>query len=146
MSSRGMELGRRFKAALDDLELQRQQEEEERKRRLAEGRVARQKLLAELDVFAREVGHLGVKSRGDGLELRFGDRSVFFDSMGGSDRIKVRYDGQGEGEHRLYREPALQMRWVYAVRTPHGDNRVLLFDDGLEELMVTALGLPRPPR
>lgn len=147
MASRGIELGRRFKLALDDQALQREREEQERKRRLAEAREARKLLLGDLAAFGQEVGHLTVKTRGDGLVLRYGERSVTLEPMGGGDRIKVRFDGQGEGEHRLYREPALQLRWVYAVRTSHGaDNRVLLFDDGLEELMVTALGLPRPSR
>jgi hypothetical protein len=74
-------------------------------------------------------------------------RELAFVALGDGDRVAVKFDSEGAHEHRLYREPALADRWVWA-RIRRGttvEERLPLFDAGLEELAVRGLGLPRPP-
>jgi hypothetical protein len=65
---------------------------------------------------------------------------------GDSDRIDVVLDAGTEGEHWLYRQQELGARWVYARKRGVRDDRVPLFDQGLEDLLVRGLGLPPPSR
>ena len=58
--------------------------------------------------------------------------------------VDVRSEAFGDDAVRLYREPELGDRWVASLRRSGHEQRVLLYDQGLEELLVTGLGLPRP--
>jgi hypothetical protein len=68
-----------------------------------------------------------------------------FTAVGDADRIGVRFTGQPAHErHELYRQPELNDLWVWSRRRARREDRLPLFDDGLEELLVRGLGLPRP--
>lgn len=107
--------------------------------------MAREALLDDLEAFARAVGHVAVQRDDDGLTVRFGLRGLRFEPMGEGDRLRVTLEGwPATADHRIYREQDLGDRWVLSYRKHGNEDRVPLFDKGLEELMVSGLGLPRP--
>lgn len=146
MNRPGSELAARFRQVVEAAERARRAEEEERQRRQQAAQSARRQLLDDLGHFGQSIGHLDVqaKSHDEGLTLRFGDRFLHFVPVGESDKVKVEFAGTEEEEHRLYREADLGDRWIWRWRRKGRDERQALFDDGLEELVVRALGLPRP--
>ena len=146
MSRPGQALASRFNRMMNRLEEQRKKEEEARAKRLLEAQGARAQLLDNLGAFAEAVGHLQVqaKSHDDGLTIRYLDRFVHFVPKGEGDRVEVRFGGSDAQEHRLYREPELNNRWVWVASMAGREDRLPLFDQGLEELLVRGLALPRP--
>jgi len=104
---------------------------------------ARDALLAQLAQLAHDIGALDVQSGPDGLTLRFGERSLRF-APEGDGELLVSFEGIGEHIHRLFRQPELQDRWIYARGSGQEEVRLPLLDQGLEELLVRGLGLPRP--
>jgi len=144
MGRRGRDLADRFRSALDAAEAERRRQEEEQQRRLAEGRKERVALMKDLAEVGRAIEHLAVSEQDGGVTFRFNDRFLHFEPMGEGDRVRVTFDDAGDGEHRLYREPGLGNRWVWSMRRRGREDRLPLFDNGLEELLVLALKLPRP--
>lgn len=144
MGRRGSDLAARFRNALDSAEVERRRKEEERQRRLAAGREERDQLLDDLAEFGEAVGHIAVQKHDGGVTFRLNDRFLHFEPMGEGDRVRITYDDVGDDEHRLYREESLDHKWVWAMRRRGREDRLPLFDNGLEELMVMALKLPRP--
>ena len=143
MSRPGAQLALRFKSTLDAIEDARHREEEARLARLALGREARTQVLDDLEAFARALVHLAVARTEDGLTVRYRDHHLHFAESGDGDRLRVSFD-TAAGEHSLYREAELKHRWVWAAQRTGGEDRLPLFDQGLEELMIEALALPRP--
>ena len=144
MSDRGRDLAARFRAALDHAEHERRSKEEERLRKLEDGRRERDALLADLAAFGEALGHVAVQRHDGGVTFRWADRYLHFEPMGEGDRVRIEFEGVGEDEHRLYREPELGMKWVWLLRRKGREDRLPLFDSGLEELLVLALKLPKP--
>lgn len=146
MARRGQELAGRFNRVLHALEQRAERERQEREQRLAEGREARRELLDDLGAFAEAVGHLQVqaKSHDQGLTLRYRDRFLHFVPQGEGERLRVEFSGAEGEEHRLYREPELGNRWVWVSKRGNREDRLPLFDAGLEALVVRALSLPTP--
>jgi hypothetical protein len=144
MGRRGRELAERFRTALDTAEAERRRQEEEQQRRLAEGSQEREALLKDLADIGRSIGHIAVSEQDGGITFRYNERFLHFEPMGEGDRVRVTFDDMGDDEHRLYREPALGNRWVWSMRRRGREDRLPLFDNGLEELLVLGLKLPRP--
>ncbi len=143
MGERRSRLGSRFKRAVEQAE----DAKEQRQRSAAEverqARLARAELFAELESLASEIGVLTVQRTKQGLTLRYRERYLHFAPEGVGD-VLVEFEGTGDDEHRLYREAELGQRWVHHHKRRFRELRVPLFDQGLEELLVTGLGLPRP--
>ncbi len=146
MTRPGQNLAARFKRAVDASEAKRHREEEERMRQQEVGREARKELFADLGEFGKAIGHIQVqaKSHDNGITLSFRDRFLHFVPMGDAERVQVTFAGADNEEHRLYREPQLGHRWIWKYRRAGREERMPLFDAGLEELVVRALGLPPP--
>jgi hypothetical protein len=144
MEGRGSRLAARFRQAVDDREAQRRQAEEAARAAAEDARSARQRLLADIEQIARDIGAIDVSKPSGGLQLRLAGRVLGFAAKGEGDRIEVTLDLPSDGEHWLYRQQELGARWVYAHKRGVRDDRVPLFDQGLEELLVRGLGLPPP--
>jgi len=145
MSHRGKDLAERFRQALDASEEGVQRADSDREVRLQEGRAARQELFEDLSAFADTVGHLTAEPDEGRLTLQYKDAVLHLEAMGDGDRVRVRFHAADilKEEHRLYREALLKDRWVWTIRRPgRSEERVPLFDQGLEALLVRALGLP----
>lgn len=147
MSGKGDDLAKRFKAALDDEARARAREDEARRIREEEGARALAELFGQLEAFAGAVGHLACQRDDLGVTLRYGLRGVRIEAEGDTgDRARVVLEGwPSTTDHRLYREAALGDRWVLLYRKHGHEQRIPLFDQGLEDLMTEALGLPRLP-
>lgn len=141
---RGSGLAQRMKAKLEEEERAQARAIAERERRLSRARAARDELLADLRAFADVLEPVASAQQGEALVLRRGDRFLQVEPMGEGDRVRLSFTGSEGEEHRLYREEALGDRWVWAFTRRHrGEDRLPLFDEGLEELLVRALELPR---
>ncbi|MEQ1504367.1 MAG: hypothetical protein ABMB14_19155 [Myxococcota bacterium] len=125
---------------------EREQREAEAAAQLAreQASAARGQLLTDLVAVASEIGVVKAARDADGLTLRYGERYLYFGPEGELDRVKIEFEGIGDEEHVLFRQPELANRWVYSRKRRHREDRVPLFDAGLEELLVRGLGLPRP--
>jgi hypothetical protein len=144
MTRKGSRLADRLKAALDDAEAERTRITESKERRLQDGSKARAELLMELSEFAAAVGHLTSERVGEGIALGYQGRSVLFQPEGDGDRLCVTFEGVASTtDHTLYRESALGDKWVWSFRRRGQEERMPLFDAGLEALLAMALGLPR---
>lgn len=137
-------LAARFKKAVEDRDAARRQSEEAAKKANAEAQAARSELMRDLATLAREIGSLQVKPDGDGLTLRYGERYLHFAPVGDQDRVRIEFEGMGDEEHVLFRQAELGHRWVYSRQRRFRDDRMPLFDAGIEELLVRGLGLPPP--
>jgi hypothetical protein len=145
MDGRGSRLAARFRQAVDDREALRRQAEESARAAAEDARSARQRLLADIEQIARDIGSIDVSRPSGALQLRLKGRVLgFAAAKGDGDRIDVTVDLPSDGEHWLYRQQELGARWVYAHKRGVRDDRVPLFDQGLEELLVRGLGLPPP--
>ncbi len=148
MARPGQALASRFNRMMQRLEEQRKREDDARAKRLLEAQGARAELLSNLGAFAEAVGHLQVqaKSHDEGLTIRYLDRFVHFVPKGEGDSVEVRFGGSDGQEHRLYREPELNNRWIWVASIGGREDRLPLFDQGLEEILVRGLALPRPDK
>jgi len=144
MGRRGSDLAARFRRALDSAETERMRREAEGQQRLAEGRQERERLFDDLTSLGEAMGHVAVQRHDGGVTFRFSDRFLHFEPMGEGDRVRVTFDGIGEDAHRLYQESGLGNRWVWSLRRRGREDRLPLFDAGLEELLVLTLKLPHP--
>ena len=143
MSERRSRLAARFRKAVKQEEEAREQNEAESQRALQQAREARDALLGDLEALAQEMGFLKVNRAREGLTLRYQERYLHF-APHGDGEVKVDFDATGDDEHRLYRQEELGNRWVYLRKRRFREDRVPFFDQGIEELLVMALGLPRP--
>jgi hypothetical protein len=137
-------LAARFRKAVEDRDAARRQAEEAAKKATEEASAARAELLRDLATLAREIGSLVVKPEGDGLTLRYGERYLHFGPSGEGDRVRIEFEGMGDEEHVLYRQSELGHRWVYSRQRRFREDRIPLFDAGIEDLLVRGLGLPPP--
>ena len=144
MTGKGSRLADRLKAALDDAEAERTRITASKERRAQDGSKAREELLEELAGFAAAVGHLTSERVGEGISLSYQGRSVLFQPDGDGDRLRATFEGVASTtEHTLYRESALGDKWVWSFRRRGQEERMPLFDAGLQELLAMSLGLPR---
>jgi hypothetical protein len=144
MENRGSRLAARFRKAVTEQADARKRAEDEASRARDEGQRARRELLTDLVAFARELGLLQVQHDGEGLTLRYRERFLHFEPEGDHDRLRIELEGAGDEEHALQRQPELGFRWVYIRKRRLREDRVPLFDAGLEHLLVHGLGLPPP--
>ncbi|MBT3218520.1 MAG: hypothetical protein HN348_05465 [Proteobacteria bacterium] len=144
MPRRGFSLGERFKAAASKALEANQLAKEEREARLARERVARDELMEDLAAFGATVGLIEVQRHEGGVTLGYEDRFLHFEALDDGGAIKVKFDGSAEEDNTLYRESELSNRWVWQRKKGRRDDRLPLFDQGLEELVIHALRLPRP--
>lgn len=144
MTERRSRLAARFRKAVQSDEQARQSEQDAARLAAEAARAARDALLTELAEIAREIGVLEVQRGSDGLTLRYRERTLHLAPAASGD-VVVEVEGAGDEEHRLFRQPELGDRWVYSrKRRFNREDRVPLFDQGLEDLLVRGLGLPRP--
>ncbi|MFT4623772.1 MAG: hypothetical protein ACI8PZ_002428 [Myxococcota bacterium] len=148
MRRKGADLAARFRRAIRSDRDEKVEQERARDRALEAARAARGALLEELAAFAEAVGFLEVVTRGEALVVRYSDdvvREIVFTPSGDADRVQVGFTGQPAHEHHeLYRQPELGDLWVWSIRRVRREDRLPLFDAGLEELLVRGLNLPRP--
>jgi len=146
MEGRGSRLAARFRKAVEDRDTARRQAEEAARAAAEDARAARVRVLKDLESIARDIGSIDVAhvSTPPVLELRLGGRTLRFTPSGDADRIDLAMGDAAGEEHWLYRQAELGQRWVYARKRRGKEDRVPLFDLGLEEILVRALGLPRP--
>ena len=150
-----VELARRFKAVLDEVEAGRKEAEAEAEVRRAADREARSALFRDLIAFGRAVGHLQVSGREDHVALAWGSQAIAFLPEGDGDRIRVRLGGLAgpddlgrdpEDAHiRIYRHPDTDGMWVLSVERDGVEDVEPLFDAGLVHLLTEGLGIPEPP-
>ncbi|MBX2799126.1 MAG: hypothetical protein KTR31_15730 [Myxococcales bacterium] len=143
MSERRSRLAARFRAAVEHEQETKERDAQAAERATQAAAEARTALMGELAALARDIGFLTVRSTRDGLTLRYGERYVHFAPRGEGD-VAVEFEGTGDDQHTLYRQPELGHRWVYQRKKRFKEDRIPLFDQGIEELLVIALGLPRP--
>ena len=142
MAGKISDLASRFKAALNDTP----EEVEEAAPEIDEGlrtraREARAELLVELGEFAAAIGGASKKTK-TGVTLTREDFTLKVKTEGDAGLLLLDYPNADEIE-RIY--PVLdgeELQWLY--ETNH--RLVPLLEEGLEDLMVNALGLPRPRR
>ncbi|MEO0605815.1 MAG: hypothetical protein AAF211_30565 [Myxococcota bacterium] len=143
MGERRSRLGSRFKRAVEKAEDAREQGQRSAQEAERQARLARAELFADLESLGKEIGVLTVQRTKQGLTLRYRERYLHFAPDGIGD-VVVEFEGTGDDVHRLYREAELGDRWVHHCKRRFRDLRVPLFDQGIEDLLVDALGLPRP--
>ena len=144
MDGPGSRLAARFRKAVKDRTEAKREAEDAAKRAQERAVRARAELLADLEALAREIGVVTVAKDKKGITLRFGERYLFFGPEGDADRVSIEFEGMGDEVHYLYQQTELGDRWVYVRKRRFRDDRVPLFDAGLEELLVRGLGLPPP--
>lgn len=143
MAKPGAGLAARFRRAVaTEADAQRARKEAEQRRRDA-ARAARDELLRDLAEFGRELGFPTVHVATDLVKLTHDGHRLELKAEG-DEEIHVDFEGKGDAPFRLYREPQLADKWVLSFRRRGQEHRLLLFDQGLEELLVLGLRLPRP--
>lgn len=143
MGERRSRLATRFKRAVEKAEDAREESQRSAAELERQSRLARAELFADLEALANEIGFLTVQRSKQGLTLRYRERFLHFAPQGVGE-VLVEFEGTGDDEHRLYREAELDHRWVHHRKRRFREHRVPLFDQGIEDLLVAALGLPRP--
>ncbi|MEZ4316486.1 MAG: hypothetical protein R3F61_03245 [Myxococcota bacterium] len=145
MARRGSGLAARLRKAVEQDQSARTVEEKERSERLEAARRARVELFDDLAEVGRELGFAAVERSDEGVVLRRVDRFLKFTANGPGEQVDVDFTGRDEhARHRLYREAALDLRWIWVRERRGREDRVPLFDQGLEVLLVHALDLPDP--
>ena len=149
MGRKGAGLAARFRRAIRSERDEQAEQERARMAALEAARAAREALLGELGELGRAIGFVDVAQAENSVTFRYttsdGARELVFEAVGDADRVGVRFTGQASHErHELYRQPELNDLWVWSRRRARREDRLPLFDDGLEELLVRGLGLPRP--
>jgi hypothetical protein len=144
MDRGGSRLAARFRKAVLDQDDSRNKQEDSARRAREAAQAARLQLLADLASIGREIGALRVEEGKDGLTLRFRERYLHFGPEGDGDRVRVEFEGMGDEENALYRQAELGDKWVHSRRRRGREDRAPLFDQGLEDLLVRGLGLPKP--
>jgi hypothetical protein len=136
-------LGARFRRALETDEERKTREREVAERAREDGRRAREALFEQLHGLAREIG-LGFEASPSGITFKHAGRYLHFGRDGDGERVKLSWDGLAPEEATLGRQPELADRWILTRKRGAREVRLPLFDQGLEELLVRVLGLPKP--
>lgn len=147
MAERGRSLADRFRRAVEGDAARRAREEAEEQGRRERASAARAALFRDLAGFADGVGVVQARPLEAGLALVYGARELRFVAVGDGDAVEVGWlDMDPEESHRLFLEERLGGAWVWARkrRMRPREDQTLLWDAGLEELLVIGLGLPRP--
>ena len=142
MARRGSGLAERLRAKLDARASEEAARIAERERVEEAEREARSELLDDLEAFGRAVGHLEVERVEAVLTLRYGDAHVVFRDAEDELHLEIHQGPASNATHVLFREAALDDRWIWSSRRGAHEERRPLFDEGLELLMSQALGLP----
>jgi hypothetical protein len=142
--TRGAGLAARFRQAVESEAEAKRRLESERQKAILVAVQAVDALLAELEAFGKELGFLDVRRTPNGLRLAHGERLLFLLRGDPGEVVGGSVDKVEEAIYRVYREPALDHKWVLAFNHRRQEVRLPLFDQGLEELLVSGLGLPRP--
>jgi len=128
MAKKVSRLASRFKAALESAE--------EDALRAAEAlKQAHEDLIDELKALAAELEIITVKKTKKRLTLTLGERSVVL-ALSDGERIDLSFQDSPPDTHLHFSG----REWVLHL----GEGQHPLFDEGLEELLVLGLGLPRP--
>jgi hypothetical protein len=137
---RGQSLASRLRNSIDKKRQERaraRSEAESRQRWLLE---ECDRLFEDLRAFGDTVGHIAVSGKGRTLRFKFEGRDVRFDAKGASGTVKV--SGTAiPSSSEISVHPELDL-WVLCM--PDGEGKMeqmVLFDQGLERLMESALGL-----
>jgi hypothetical protein len=145
MHPRIQDLALRFQRAIDALEQDRAAADARVARSRAEGRAARQELVAEIAAFARAVGRIAVADHDGGLVLSWGGAALRFVPDGDGDRLRVELGHPtDDAPIAIFRHPEAEFAWVLSVGRPGSEAVEALFDAGLIHLLVEGLGLPAP--
>jgi hypothetical protein len=136
----GSSLAERFRMALTSEAAAKEAAAAAAARQVEQALRAQDALVDELIAFAGAIGVVqGVKSA-SGLELSRDGKAVRL-ARADAGSFQVSW---ADGQAVLYREAQLGERWVLVIPRRGRDLRLPLFDQGLEELLVLGLGLPRP--
>lgn len=148
MPSRGRDLASRFRKAIDRQQDERKLAKEAGEKRLEAARQARAALLRDVLGVLKSIGVVEIRELEDGaFACSFEGRTLVFRPKGNGDRVEIEWcaDLPSRGfSHDLYREEELGGRWVYRRIRAGQDDRLPLFDAGLEAILVQGLGLPKP--
>jgi hypothetical protein len=144
MDGPGSRLAARFRKAVKSRDEEAREAADAAKRAQEEAQRARTQLLSDLEGLARDIGVVKVQRERDGITLRYGERYLFLGPEGDHDRVRIEFEGMGDEVHHLHRQAELGHRWVHVRAGRFREDRLPLFDAGLEELLVRGLGLPRP--
>lgn len=144
MTAKGSGLAARLRAAMEQQESARQTEASAVEAARSAARLERDSLFTTLIDFGAQLPFIDVTRTAAGVLFVNGDRHLEFIEDGDID-VTLRFTGCDDREaHRVYRELALDGRWVWQRVRGAREDRLPLFDQGLEVLMVHALGLPDP--
>lgn len=155
MAHKGSGLAARLRAAVERDEEHQDAEEQERLEQQEVARRARVVLFDDLQAFGSELGFAEV-ARGphgdppvEAVTFRRGEHWLRFEADSDvdarADGVLVDFGTREKGAvHRLYRESVLEDRWIWVRRRRTREDRLPLFDQGLELLLVHALELPSP--
>jgi hypothetical protein len=119
---------------------QKRLEAEEKDQALA-AQKARAELLDELAKFVKDLGIEAKKTKKTGLTIKRGDRKLVLTPVGDEDKLIVKYEGSDESDH-IARDVAGD--WLLTRRVDGDYQHLELITDGLQELLVDGVGLPRP--
>lgn len=144
MRRKGSGLAARFRRAFASEDEARRRSEQEQQARALAARAARSELFQDLAAFAEETGFVRAQLEDEGVTLRYLERFLHFAAKGPADEVSVEFEGAPDEQHAVYREAQLGDRWVWVARKRGREDRQPLFDTGLEQLLVRALGLPKP--
>lgn len=144
MTRRGSELAKSFQVAVETEHVARQASLEGLDEELVKALAARDELFDDLSEFGSTITIIEVSRSEDAIVFQNGDRFLSFTHIGLAGNVGMQFSGSGEAHNRLYREEDLNNKWVWYSRDGGREDRTVFFDSGLEELMVSALGLPRP--
>ena len=144
MTRRGSELAKRFQVAIESEQVARQAASDGRDEDLAKALAARDELIDDLEDFGQNIQIIEVSRSNDALVFQVGERYLSFNHIGLAGNVGMSFSGSADAHHRLYREEDLNNKWVWFSRDGGREERQVLFDSGLEELLVIALGLPEP--
>ena len=137
---RGQSLAMRLRGIIEAKKAERARVQAEAAVRQQWLRSERERLFKDLWAFAEAIGHLSVSGSDDFLLFSLDGRELRFDAEGRADRVSI--TGTGIPDHtEAFVQQDLEL-WV--VSTPSGlgkTQQTLLFDQGLQDLMNTALAL-----
>ena len=126
-------------AAAAEAERKRLEAEEKERQRAAQK--ARAELLAELAAFAADLGLDVKKDKKTSVTIKNGDCKLTLRAEGEEDTLCIEYEGSDESDH-IARDVAGD--WLLTRRVDGDYQHLQLITEGLQELLVDGLGLPRP--
>jgi hypothetical protein len=144
MTRRGSKLAERFQIAVETEQVARQAALADQDEELAKALAARDQLFDDLAEFGATITIIDVSRSEEAIVFENAGRFLSFRHIGLAGNVGLQFSGSGEAHHRLYREEDLNNKWVWYSRDGGREERTVFFDSGLEELMVSALGLPQP--